>query len=91
MQDYDVQMQPTEPMLLDALIRIRRSTTACRSPLLAARAYAAGRVEHQRQNGLSHYALVDLKRSAAAAAGAAVIREPIVTCRILQHTTGEAY
>jgi len=23
MQDYDVQMQPTEPMLLDALIRIK--------------------------------------------------------------------
>ena len=41
MQDYDVALDPHDRMLLDALIRLRRSTTRCRSAAAAAKASAA--------------------------------------------------
>jgi len=41
MQDYDVQMQPTEPMLLDALIRIKAIDDSLSLRRSCARAYAA--------------------------------------------------
>jgi succinate dehydrogenase/fumarate reductase-like Fe-S protein len=40
-QDYDVALDPHDRMLLDALIRVKASTTRCRSAGAAARASAA--------------------------------------------------
>ena len=40
-QDYDIALEPTDRMLLDALMRLKARTTRCRSAAAAARACAA--------------------------------------------------
>ena len=59
MQDYDVALEPTDRMLLDALVRIKIQDDTCRiPPLLPRRRMRLGCHEHQRQEraGLHHQA-----------------------------------
>jgi len=41
MQDYDIELEPTDRMLLDALVRIKQYDDSCRCGARVARAYAA--------------------------------------------------
>ena len=50
MQDYDIALEPTDRMLLDALVRIKaQDDTLSLPPLLPRRRVRLGRDEHQRQ------------------------------------------